>query len=132
MKKLFVFALAVILLGVTASCLFAEGTYTRASDFNLKIEVIGGNNTGYKAASSVAAGDYVFGWSATNSTAVGMGLYDNATSVSTSSERIGEVYVAAGTVSEQMFPFPYKVQRGITVAATENSTVTVYYEDRSL
>lgn len=127
MKKISIFTLAVMMLLVTASRVFADGMYTKSPDFNTKVEPLSVSTINV-ASSNITTGNRVFGFTFSDSTAGVVGLYD-CTSITTVSNNFGEAYVAAGGVATVIFPFPKKIVNGVVIGGT-NATgrVIIYYE----
>ncbi len=132
MKKTLSIILAVMLMfGLTASA-FAEAMYTGGVDATVKIQSAAPAGPGASCvtlSTVITAGNKVLGFTYTDSAAGTVGLWDAAsTGASASTNRIGEVSVAAGTAETVIFPFPKKLDNGLTWASTTaTGNLTIYY-----
>lgn len=133
MKKLFLgLVVMFVMSGITTG--YAEVHYLRGPDSRISIQCLQGtnymNSPGAQLSSSIVAGHKVLGFSFTDSSAGGVGIYDeDAAAGRIGGNLFGDTYVAAGGVSTIMFPLPKTVVSGVVVAfSNATGAVTIYYE----
>ena len=133
MRKSFSLVLVVMMvLGIATMC-FAEGMYNREPGYTVKILSVapaGPGSSAHQLDTTIVAGNRILGFEYTDTATGTIGLWDAAAVASiASTNRIGEVSVAAGTSETVMFPFPKKLDNGLVYSATTaTGDLMVFYE----